>query len=85
MSFSALEKRDMLRIYYMCNRNSETASRLYLEEYPERQQPHYSCFLRLDRNLATYGSFVKPREKYGRRIEPEEQENIVNAVSCVIF
>lgn len=81
MLFTFEEKRDMVRIYYISNRNSKSAGERYLLEYPERQQPHYSYFANIDNNLAQYGSFVKPRVKYGRRIDPEEEENIINTVS----
>lgn len=81
MPFSSEEKRDMIRIYYISNRNSKTACERYLLEYPERRQPHYSYFANIDINLAQYGSFVKPRVKYGRRIDPEEEQIILNTVS----
>lgn len=81
MSFSSLEQRDMLKVYYTCHRNSLIASRQYMELYPERQQPHCTYFGTLDKNLAQYGSFSKPRKKYGSRVNPEEEQNIINAVS----
>lgn len=78
--FSNMEKRDMLRIYYSSNRNSRISCEQYLIQYPERVQPHENIFARLDKNLVEFGSFSKPRDKYGRRIDPEEEENILNTV-----
>lgn len=78
--FSNSEKRDMLRIYYVSHRNSRISSERYLNEFPERLQPHENFFAKLDRNLSEFGSFSKPRNKYGRRIDPNEEENILNVV-----
>lgn len=83
MVFTNLEKRDMLKIYYSVNRNSQISSELYLEQYPERPQPHYSFFNTLDRNLGLFGSFNKPRNAYGERVEAEDTEAVINAVSFV--
>lgn len=84
MVFPNSEKRDMLRIYYSVNRNSQISCERYLEQYPERPQPHYSYFNTLDRNLGLFGSFSKPRNAYGGRIEAEDEEAVINAVSFVI-
>lgn len=55
--FSDEERRDMLRIYYLYNRNPDLASHRYLYEYPERSQP-YKTFLKLHENIADCESFV---------------------------
>lgn len=81
MVFSPFEMRDMIKIYYSCNRNSQVASQQYMELYPERPQPHYSRFAILDNNLSLYGSFHKPRRKYGSRVTAEEEQQIINEVS----
>lgn len=78
--FSNFEKRDMLRIYYNLNRNSRLSGQQYFIQYPERRQPHENLFAKLDTNLLQFGSFNKSRNKYGRRIDLDEEENIINMV-----
>ncbi|KAL1488761.1 hypothetical protein ABEB36_014560 [Hypothenemus hampei] len=68
----------MIKIYYACNRNAQLSSERYLQENPDRHQPHMSYFSRLDSNLAEFGSFIKPRRKYGIRLNPESEEAIIN-------
>lgn len=85
MRFSSLELRDMIKIYYSCHRNSQIASQQYMEFYPERPQPHYSYFATLDSNLALYGSFHKPRRKYGSRVTAEEEQQIINEVNLIFI
>lgn len=80
MGYTNEEKRDMLRIYYINNRNSKVASEMYLHEYPERQHPHYTYFCQLERNLSEYGSFEKPRKKYGNRISEEDTNQVLEEV-----
>lgn len=65
----------------MSHRISKMACERYLLEYPERRQPHYTYFANIDNNLVQYGSFVKPRIKYGRRVDPEEEQIILDTVS----
>ena len=77
MVFSREEKRDMIRVYYSCNRNSTIALRRYLEEYPERQQPDRRIFQKLYRNLREHGQFKKARKKYGSRVTEEESQNVL--------
>lgn len=84
MFFTNLEKRDMLRLYYSSNRNSRISSERYFQQYPERLQPHENYFAKLEKNLLEFGSFDKPRKKYGRRISAEEEQNILNSVSFEI-
>ena len=81
MPFSNEEKRDMLRVYYFCNRNNQRASDMYFQEYPERNQPHITFFKKLDFNVKEYGSVDKPRQKYGSRVTNAERELVVNQVS----
>lgn len=80
MDYSNREKRDMLKIYYQQNRNSTAASAIYFQEFPERQQPHRTLFGLLDKNLVEYGSFEKPRAKYGTRITDEEINRVIEQV-----
>jgi hypothetical protein len=79
--FTNREKRDMVKIFYACNRNSEVTSRRYEEAYPERRQPHRTYFIKLDKNLTEYGAFSKPRNAYGSRIPDNIKENILQEVS----
>lgn len=81
MVFSNSEKRDMVRIYYSANRNSQISCERYLQQYPERPQPHYTYFNNLDKNLNLYGSFSKPRNAYGGRFGAEDERAVINAVS----
>lgn len=78
--FSNEEKRDMLRMYYLCQRNGTEAEAAYLQRYPERRQPHRSLFLRLDYNISHFGTLRKPRRKYGSRVTQEETALVLNEV-----
>ncbi|KAI4465028.1 protein farnesyltransferase alpha subunit/rab geranylgeranyl transferase alpha subunit [Holotrichia oblita] len=75
------EKRDMLSIFYSSNRNTTIASTRYLQMYPERQQPHRSIFLDLDRNLVAYGSFTKPHNVHANRNFNENRQNILQMIN----
>lgn len=81
MRFSLEEKRNMLKVFYICQRNSVRASEMYFEMYPECPQPQRTIFQRLDYNLSQYGSFSKPRNKYGSKISNEEKEQVINEVN----
>lgn len=83
MPFSSEEKRDMLEIYYASRRNVQITSETYLQRYPEREQPAQNYFLSLHRNLGKYGSFCKPRRRYGGR-QNENEVAILQAVSKTI-
>jgi hypothetical protein len=78
--FPNYEKRDMLRVYYALNRNSDLASNRYQELYPERNQPNKAIYRRLDENLATFGRFEKPRQKYGCKLPENDKQNILQEV-----
>lgn len=75
MKFSLEEKRNMIKIYYACHRNSARAAEIYLETYPEYTQPDRTIFHRLDFNMSHYGSLFKPRNKYGSRVTNDERDN----------
>lgn len=79
MPFSSEEKRDMLEIYYLSHRNVQITSEIYLQRYPERQQPAPNYFLFLHRNLAEFGAFSKPHRRVHRPNENEAE--ILRAVS----
>lgn len=85
MGFSNLEKNDMIKIYYRCNRNSVRALEVYLETYPERSQPSISFIRKLDANLSMYGSFSKKRGKYTSRTTEEEVAVVLNQVCNFIL
>lgn len=71
--FSAEEKYDMCVIYIRCNRNAQRAAEIYLEEYPERQQPHRTIFTRLSRTLQQHGAFqIKRCGPYRKPLNPTE-------------
>lgn len=76
------EKVDMLKCYFLSNENSDAASELYLNRYPERRQPDRRIFQVLKSNLSNYGSFTKPRSKnYVVDAEMEIQElNIIGTI-----
>lgn len=75
MSYENYEKFDMLECYIRSDNNSEIASELYLNRYPERRQPCKTIFNRLKQNLVDGGSFTKRRpKKYN--IGNAEQTNI---------
>lgn len=81
MPFSNQEKSDMLRIYFLCQRNCYRSTEMYFEQYPEKPQPHYTYFKRLEFNMKEYGSFIKPRKKYGNKFENGEIDTVLNQVS----
>lgn len=78
MVYENYEKCDMLQCYFETQLNSEAASELYFQRYPERQQPNKVIFKRYLENLREFGSFQKPRPKvYNKEnIEVEEINTI---------
>ena len=74
-TFSNDEKTDMLECYFKSNRNSQLASDMYLELYPERQQPHRTIFGRIVNNLRNNGCFEKKRGLY--HTDSVERGNII--------
>lgn len=69
------EKFDMLKCFIDSNENCHDAGELYLQRYPERQQPYMDIYPRIKRNLITYGAFSKPRVKiYDVRRDKELEE-----------
>lgn len=53
----------MLECYIESNKHNQTASDLYFERYPARQQPYPTIFKRLEQNLISFGSLKKERPK----------------------
>lgn len=80
--YSIEENYDMFIVFIDSQRNSELASELYLNRFPERRQPDSRIFERLDFNLQRFGSFNKPRSKKYLKIAAEEDE--INVLASVI-
>lgn len=77
--FSNNEKFDMLSCYILSHRNSTRAAEMYINQYPERRQPHVSTYRNLRVNLINHGSFTKPYRK-PQRISEENRTNVLQAV-----
>ena len=58
MTFTNSEKFDMLECFIQCNNNSDIASDMYLNSYPERRQPHKSIYNRLKQILLTMDHLI---------------------------
>lgn len=72
--YSNEDRNDMLFCYYASDRNSDRASNMYFERYPERRQPDKRLFSNLETNLKKYGSFTKPKDvKIKFKREDEER------------
>lgn len=82
MPFSNEQQRDMMQIYYACNRNVKNTSAAYLQTYPERRQPNETYFLKLHRNLSEHECFHKKRTSYGSRALQVNRDAIVQVVVC---
>lgn len=63
--FSLNEKYDIFCTYIRCNKNATLAQTEYFNEFPERRQPNYKTFRRLDTNLKQHGAFSKKDLKHG--------------------
>lgn len=78
--FTKEEQRDMIQIYYANNRNSRNTAQSYFEQYPERNQPNETYFLKLHRKLGEFGQFNAKRLKYGTRLPLENRDAIIQSV-----
>lgn len=78
--FSNEEKFDILTCYVLCHRNSSEAEQMYLNRYPERNQPNRRTFSKLVTNLREYGSFQKPVIS---RKKPSNEEKVNNVLLAV--
>jgi len=63
MSYSNVEKMDMLKCYTQCNNNAIAAVKLYAELYGDRTIPIRFTFSRVQKNLLLHGSFNKNNRK----------------------
>ncbi|KAL1492282.1 hypothetical protein ABEB36_012756 [Hypothenemus hampei] len=70
---------DMLEAYFLSNKNSGEAQRLYSTRFPERQVPDRRKFSRLEENLRLYGAFKKPK-KINREFNENVELNILLSV-----
>jgi len=57
MSYSNVEKMDMLKCYTQFNNNATAAIKLYAELYGDRLIPSRFTFARIQKNLLLHGSF----------------------------
>lgn len=74
MAYDNLEKFNMLECYIESHKNIGDASELYFQRYPERRQPYFDIFTRLENNLINHGSFQKPRPKQYNKENNEVDE-----------
>lgn len=77
MKFENFEKWDMIMCFIQSGENTEAASNLYYERYPERRQPFRDIFTRLRHNLMNSGQFEKKRPKEYESNRGRELEEIV--------
>lgn len=65
-NFTNSEMCDMVLIYGECGRRLRKAARRYARRYPERQQPNFKFFARLESRLRENGQFrrAKPAGTY---------------------
>lgn len=61
MSYSDVEKIDMLKCYTQCNNNATAAVKLYAELYGYRTIPNSITFARIQKNLLLHGAFNKKK------------------------
>lgn len=76
MPFTRDEQVDMLLIFGECQRNARNAARLYFERYPNREQPYFTYFNKLENKF--------------RKEAPADNENFIiseeaeiNVLACV--
>ncbi|CAG9770068.1 unnamed protein product [Ceutorhynchus assimilis] len=72
--YENFEKFDMLKCYILANENTNAASELYFNRYPERHQPDSRIFRNLKNNLIQHGSFKQPRPRNYNIEQNEIQE-----------
>ena len=72
----------MVRCYNLANENTQAASELYLNTFPERRQPDKRIFQTLKNNLVSFGTFTKPRVKKCNLNEEKEiqQLNVIGEI-----
>jgi len=56
-NFTNSEMCDMIFVYAECGRQPKIAARVYARTYPEREQPYYNFFTRLESRLRKHGQF----------------------------
>lgn len=80
--YENFERYDMLKCYILANENSQAASELYFNTFPERRQPDNRMFQTLKSNLINYGSFKKSRARHNNLNQENEiqQLNVIGEV-----
>lgn len=80
-NFTNSEMYDMISVYEKCDRRPRKAVRLYNEKYPERKQPNYNFFARLESRLRKHGQF-RPIKRPGTYLFIRFSDNtILNIIS----
>lgn len=79
--YQNFEKYNMIECFIECHKDSQAASNLYFQRYPEREQPNVTIFKRLEGNLINFGSFKKTRQKSYNKVNKEN--DAINVLACV--
>jgi hypothetical protein len=69
MSFTNLEKTDMVLIYGEARGHSELAPRIYRERFPQRILPNSRTFVNVVQHLRDFGHFEINKRGLGRQPE----------------
>ncbi|KAI4468181.1 lymphoid-specific helicase [Holotrichia oblita] len=73
------ELRDMLQVFFECNKNRLEAVRRYGVRFPDREIPDSKIFQRIETNLKNYGSFKKPKTQK-RKFSEDKELDVLLAV-----
>lgn len=77
VSLSNSDKMDLLRGYYLNNRNQTMAIEWYRNEFPFRETPSRRTLDTILNNLLTYGRFAKPQQKRSHIISRDVEINVL--------
>jgi len=81
-NFTNSEMYDMFVLYIECGRQMRETAKVYARSYPERRQPHYKVFRRLDSRLRKYGQF-RPIKLAGTYLLIRFYNNIILNIAFV--
>jgi len=56
-TFSFIEYSEILETFYACHKKTLSASRMYLEKYPNRRQPSKHKFINVEKTLKQTGIY----------------------------